>query len=81
MREVAVFGVPDPRWGESPVAAVVLAADARTTAEELREWINARVAARFQRVASVQVLADMPRNTAGKTLKRELRERYPLPPA
>ena len=81
VREVAVFGVPDPRWGESPVAAVVLAADARTTAEELREWINARVAARFQRVASVQVLADMPRNTAGKTLKRELRERYPLPPA
>jgi acyl-CoA synthetase (AMP-forming)/AMP-acid ligase II len=48
--EVAVFGVPDSRWGECPVAAVVLRPDARVDAAELRDWINANVSARFQRI-------------------------------
>ncbi len=72
--EVAVFGAPDPKWGESPIAAVVLSAPAG--AEELREWINARVDARFQQVREVLVLDAFPRNTAGKILKRVLREQY-----
>ena len=73
VREAAVFGVPHPRWGESPVAAVLLKADACIEADELREWVNANVAARFQRIAGLQVHQDFPRNAAGKTLKRELR--------
>ena len=39
----------------------------------LKEWINARVAAKYQRVEQVIVYADFPRNAAGKTLKREMR--------
>jgi acyl-CoA synthetase (AMP-forming)/AMP-acid ligase II len=76
VKEVAVFGVPDDKWGETPVAAVILDAGSSVTAEELREWVNQRVAARFQRVSRVEIMADFPRSTAGKTLKRELREPF-----
>ncbi len=74
--EVAVFGVPHEAWGETPLAAVVLKVGAGATATELRDWINERVAARYQRVRDVLILDAFPRNAAGKTLKRELREPY-----
>jgi acyl-CoA synthetase (AMP-forming)/AMP-acid ligase II len=73
VREVAVFGIPHPKWGETPVAAVVLKPGATATADDLRDWINANVAARYQRVDRVIVMDDFPRNAAGKTLKREMR--------
>jgi long-chain acyl-CoA synthetase len=74
--EAAVFGVPDPRWGETPVAAVVLRESGTIGAADLVEWINARVGAKFQRVSAVLICDDFPRNVAGKTLKRVLQERY-----
>lgn len=74
VREVAVIGVPDERWGEAVVAAVVPIAPGAVDAEVLKEWINARVGAKYQRVREVVLRADFPRNVAGKTLKRELRE-------
>jgi acyl-CoA synthetase (AMP-forming)/AMP-acid ligase II len=73
IREVAVFGIPHDKWGETPVAAVVLREKGCAGEDELRDWINARVAAKYQRVDRVLVLDEFPRNTAGKTLKRELR--------
>ncbi len=76
VREVAVFGIPDDKWGETPLAAVILAPGTTVTAEGLRSWINERVAARFQRVSEVIIMADFPRSAAGKTLKREMREPY-----
>lgn len=76
IREVAVFGVPHDKWGETPLAAVILREDATATAEALRDWINERVAARYQRVSEVVVMKDFPRSAAGKTLKREMREPY-----
>jgi len=76
IREVAVFGVPHEKWGETPLAAVILRESAMATAEELRGWINERVAARYQRVSDVVVMKDFPRSAAGKTLKREMREPY-----
>jgi long-chain acyl-CoA synthetase len=74
--EAAVFGVPDDKWGETPVAAVVLKPGAGVTAEEIRDWVNGRVEAKFQRLSDVVILDDMPRNVAGKTLKREIKARY-----
>ncbi len=71
--EVAVFGIPHDKWGETPVAAVVLRKRDSAGPDELRDWINARVAAKYQRVDRVLVLDSFPRNAAGKTLKRELR--------
>jgi long-chain acyl-CoA synthetase len=53
---------------------VVLHADASVRADELRDWINERVGARYQRVHAVQIMDDFPRNAAGKTLKREMRD-------
>ena len=73
IREVAVFGIPHDKWGETPVAAVVLRENESVDGETLKDWINARVAAKYQRLERVLVLADFPRNAAGKTLKRELR--------
>jgi acyl-CoA synthetase (AMP-forming)/AMP-acid ligase II len=76
VREVAVFGVPSEKWGECPVAAVILRSPGEIAAEDLRLWINQRVAARYQQVHQVIVSDDFPRSTAGKTLKRVLRETY-----
>jgi acyl-CoA synthetase (AMP-forming)/AMP-acid ligase II len=76
VQEVAVFGVPDEKWGESPVAAVVLAPDSSVAAEELVGWTNQRVGAKFQRIREVVFYDEFPRNVAGKTLKREMRAAY-----
>ena len=74
VREVAVFGIPHDKWGETPVCAVVLRE--AVDADALRDWINARVAAKYQRVDRVIVMQDFPRNAAGKTLKREMRDPF-----
>jgi long-chain acyl-CoA synthetase len=76
VREATVFGIPSEKWGETPLAAVILRQPGLIGAEELRDWINERVEARFQRVHAVVFLEDFPRNVAGKTLKRVLREPY-----
>lgn len=76
VREVAVFGVADEKWGEVPVAAVVPAAGCAIDPDALMAWTNTRVGAKFQRIADVVVYEDFPRNVAGKTLKREMRDRY-----
>ena len=54
----------------------ILRDGATATAEALRDWINERVAARYQRVSRVVIMEDFPRSAAGKTLKREMREPY-----
>ena len=74
--EAAVFGVPSEKWGETPLAAVVLRQPGTISAEDLCQWINERVDAKNQRVHAVTILEDFPRSTAGKTLKRMLREPY-----
>ena len=76
VREVAVFGVPHEKWGETPVAAVILREPGAIGADALRDWINERVDARYQRVHAVEIMDDFPRNAAGKTLKREMRNRH-----
>jgi len=76
VREVAVFGIPHDKWGETPLAAVILCAGSSVGAQELKEWINERVAAKYQRVEAVVIMDAFPRNAAGKTLKREMRETY-----
>ncbi|MBT8434450.1 MAG: acyl--CoA ligase [Gammaproteobacteria bacterium] len=74
--DVAVFGVASEKWGETPVAAVVLQAGAEIDAADLQVWINSRVEARFQKISDVMIISQMPRNVAGKTLKNELRDNY-----
>jgi feruloyl-CoA synthase len=78
--EVAVIAVPDPRWIEAVAAVVVLRADAAGTPPEQveRELVaHARGSlAPFKVPKRVFVAEVLPKNTAGKLLKRELRQRY-----
>ena len=78
VQEAAVFGIPHEKWGETPVAAVVLNSDhaGYTPIEELKSWINQNVGAKFQRIADLVIFDDFPRNAAGKTLKRTILEAY-----
>jgi acyl-CoA synthetase (AMP-forming)/AMP-acid ligase II len=76
VQEAAVFGIPHDKWGETPLAAVILHAGESISSDALRQWINERVGAKFQRVQDVVIMADFPRNVAGKTLKRLMREDY-----
>ena len=63
---------PDERWGEVPVAFVVLRPGATATAEELMEHCRGQLA-RFKVPKDVTFLDALPRNPSGKVLKRELR--------
>ncbi len=73
--DVAVFGVPSQRWGETPVACVVLRPGANTGAEGLLAWTNAQLG-KAQRLSELQFSDSLPRNDIGKVLKRHLREAH-----
>ena len=70
--EAAVIGRPDERWGEVPVAFVVLRPDAAATPEELVAHCQEQLA-RFKIPKDITFLDALPRNPSGKVLKRELR--------
>ncbi len=69
--EVAVFGVPDPRWGEVPRAAVVLRPGQKVSREELLAYCEGKLA-RYKIPKEVVFLPELPRSASGKVLKREL---------
>lgn len=73
--EASVVGVPSDKWGETPVAFVVLKAGRKTAASELRDWANGRLG-KTQRVAEVWLIDALPRSQIGKVLKREMRDLY-----
>jgi fatty-acyl-CoA synthase len=73
IREVAVIGRPDEKWGEVPVAVAVAAADLRLG--DLEEFLAARLA-RYKHPKAVEIVEALPRNAAGKVLKNELRGRF-----
>jgi acyl-CoA synthetase (AMP-forming)/AMP-acid ligase II len=72
--EAAVVGRPDDRWGEVPVAYVVVRSDATTTPNALVEHCRAQLA-KFKVPKNVILIDELPRNPSGKVLKRELRLR------
>ncbi len=76
--EAAVVGRPDPRWGEVPVAVVVLREGMKAGAEELEEFCRTRLA-KFKVPKGVLFVESLPRNPSGKVLKRVLRERVAEP--
>jgi len=73
--EAAIIGVPDPFWVEKVHAVVTLKEGASLTAEELIDFCKQRLA-RYKAPKSVEFVDALPKNPAGKILKRELREKY-----
>jgi fatty-acyl-CoA synthase len=72
VREVAVIGLPDERWGEKPVAIVVLADNATLDLPELNDHCRTRLAG-FKMPKQLIIRDSLPRNPSGKVLKRVLR--------
>jgi len=74
--DCGVIGIPDDKWGETPLGLVVLRSGyVDLPTETLRGWANERLG-RQQRLARIEYLAELPRNPNGKLLKRELRKQY-----
>ncbi len=75
--EAAVIGRPDPEWGETPVAVIVLKMDAeRPEFENIMEFLRGKLAGYKLPRGGIFFAKELPRNAAGKVLKRELREIY-----
>ncbi len=73
--ECAVFGIPDDKWGEAPVAHVVLRPGRQASAEELIDFVAGRIA-RFKRPRLVEFVERLPKTAVGKVQKNVLREPY-----
>src|SRR4051794_950832 len=76
VREVAVFGIPDPKWGEIVKACIVLKPGKTLTAEELIAYCR-RSLANFKVPRSIEFSdTELPKSGSGKILKKVLREHF-----
>ena len=73
--EAAVIAMPDPKWGERPLACVVLKPGARATSDELRQHLAPHFAS-WQLPERIEFIEAIPRTSTGKFWKAKLRERY-----
>ena len=73
--EAAVFGVPDDKWGERPLAAVVLRSGADVAADKLRGFLAEQIP-RWQLPERWCFVAEVPKTSVGKFSKRQMREAY-----
>jgi fatty-acyl-CoA synthase len=73
--EAAVIGVPDDRWGERPLACVVLSDGHQTAVTELHAFLTDRIP-RWQLPERWAVIPEIPKTSVGKFDKKRLREQY-----
>jgi long-chain acyl-CoA synthetase len=75
VQDVAVIGIPDDEFGESVKAFVEVKPGAALETEELIAFAQGALAS-YKRPKSVEIVDELPRNTMGKLLKKDLRESY-----
>jgi len=75
VREAAVIGIPSAQWGESVHAEVVAVPGVELDPDELIAFCRTRLAG-YKTPKSVTVVDELPKNAAGKILKRDVRKRY-----
>ena len=73
--EVAVVGLPDPRWGEAVTAFVVSRPGAQLEATTLRSYCRGRLSA-YKIPKRIELVASLPKSAAGKILRRSIREEF-----
>jgi fatty-acyl-CoA synthase len=73
--EAAVIAVAHERWGERPVALVVLRSESDATAEDILEFLSGRVAS-WQMPDIIEFVAELPKTGVGKIDKRRLRDEF-----
>jgi fatty-acyl-CoA synthase len=73
--EAAVIAIPDEKWGERPLAAVVLRSGMQASPEELRAHLGSEFA-KWQLPDRIEFVEAIPRTATGKFKKTELRERF-----
>jgi long-chain acyl-CoA synthetase len=73
--ETSVIGVPDPHWGESVKAVVVLKPEASATEEELIAFCKTNLAS-YKKPRTIEFRETLPKSATGKILKRMLREEF-----
>jgi fatty-acyl-CoA synthase len=74
--EVSVVGVPDPKWGETPMAVIVPRDCADPPSDAEIEAHCCEHLAHYKRPRHVVIVDALPRNAGGKVLKNRLREEY-----
>ena len=73
--EAAVIGIPDAKWDERPLVAVVLREGSDATADILREFLSDKVA-KWQLPENWTVIQEVPKTSVGKFDKKRLRSQY-----
>ena len=73
IREVAVIGLPDEKFGESGCAVVALQEGKDLSADAILEYCAPRLA-RFKQPKHIVFVSELPRNATGKVLKFQLRD-------
>ncbi len=73
--DVAVIGIPHPKWGETCLALIIPARGSSPDTEQVKNWANERLS-RIQRLENVEIRNEFPRNALGKVIKKELRAPY-----
>lgn len=75
IHDAAVIGIPDDRWGESVLAFVERRPSSTISTREVVKHLNKRIAA-YKMPTGYEFVTAIPRNPAGKILRRSLREKY-----